>query len=219
MKKLIPYLLLILAASACKKNSEPSPVPLISRVTVNGSIAYKFFYNSSDQITTWELYSYESPGNPLGAVFEFKYGSDGKLDELRSFHEPGHVPNSRILLQYDSLGRISGHEYYDLQAANPSKPKEWGVYQYNAASRLSTVTVKDENDKLEVRYNLSYYDDGSLKQRDSYEETITHQLRLTERVIYSLPLEVGIKGWEPITVIPLDGDEITRTVRYDGIQR
>jgi hypothetical protein len=124
-----------------------------------------------------------------------------------------------LLFEYDANGRIIGHERYDLQGPDPSEPDLWGVYQYAANGHLSSVTIRDENGELSSRYNLTYFDNGALKQRDEYEETITNQLRLVSRVIYSLPLNVGITGWEPIAVIPLDGDEIMRTVRYDGIQR
>ena len=219
MKKFISFLFLLILFGACKKNSEPAPVPLISRVTVDGAVAYKFFYNTSNQITKWEFYSYDAPGAPLAVVFDFTYDNNGKLSEIMIHRYPGNVPESRLFFEYNSLGKIIGHELYDLQGADPSKPWRWGVYQYSAAGRLSTVTMRDKDGKLDTRYNLSYYDDGALKQRDSYEETVTQQLRLTGRVIYSVPIVSGIKGWEPITVIPLDGDEITRTVRYDAIQR
>lgn len=218
MKKFIPFLCMLLLAIACKKDSEPAPVPLISRVTVNGGIAYKFYYNTDNQIIRWELYGYETVGNPLNAEFELEY-SNGKLSTLSSFSEPGKVPSGRLLFEYDDNGRIIGHERYDLQGADPSEPDTWGVYQYATNGRLSSVTIREENGDLRSRYNLTYFDDGALKQRDEYDETVTNQLRLVSRVIYSLPLNVGVTGWEPISVIPLDGDEITRTVRYDGIQR
>jgi len=219
MKKVILYLLILLIAGACKKNSEPTPVPLVSRVTADGAVAYKFFYNASNQLTKWELYSYDSPGDPLTLVYDFTYDNKGKLAELISHRYPGNIPESRLFFEYNNLGKIIGHEFYDLQGADPSKPWRWGVYQYSATGLLSSVTMKDKDGKLDTRYNLSYYDDGTLKQRDAYQETVTNQLRLTSRTIYSVPLAGGIKGWQAITVIPLDGDEITRTVRYDAIQR
>lgn len=218
MKKFIPFLCMLFLIVACKKDSDPAPVPLISRVTANGSIAYKFYYNNDNQIDRWELYGYETPGNPLSSTIEFEY-NNAKLSMLSSFNEPGKIPVVRLLFQYDGNGRIIGHENYDLQSSDPSEPHLWGVYQYAANGRLSSVTIRDENGELDMRYNLTYFDDGALKQRDGYEETVSNQLRLVSRVIYSLPLTGGIKGWEPITVIPLDGDEIMRTVRYDGIQR
>ncbi len=219
MKKFIPFLFILIVTGACKKNSEPAAVPLISRVTADGSIAYKFFYNASNKMTSWELYSYDAPNNPLTLIYAFTYDNKGQLSELISHRYPGNVPESRIFFEYDNTGRIISHEFYDLQSANPSQPNGSGVYQYNAAGRLSTVTMRDKDGKFDRRYNFTYYDDGALKQRDSYEETVTQQLRLTSRTIYSVPLPGGLKGWEPITVIPLDGDEISRTVRYDAIQR
>jgi len=218
MKKFIPFLGMLLFTIACKKDSDPAPVPLITRVTANGGIAYKFYYNNDNQIIRWELYGYETVGNPLNAEFEFEY-NNGKLSKLSTFSEPGKVPVARLLFEYDDNNRIISHERYDLQGPDPSEPDSWGVYQYTTGGRLSSVTIRDENGELRSRYNLTYFDDGALKQRDEYDETVTNQLRLVSRVIYSLPLNVGITGWEPIAVIPLDGDEIMRTVRYDGIQR
>ena len=219
MKKIISFLSILILTGACKKNSEPVPVPLISRVAADGAVAYKFFYNPSNQIKSWELYSYDAPGAPLALVYDFTYDNNGKLSELISHIYPGNIPESRLFFEYDNLGRITSHEFYNLQAANPSQPSGSGVYQYSAAGRLSTVTMLDKDGKLDRRFNLTYYNDGALKQRDSYEETVTQQLRLTSRTIYSVPLPGGLKGWEAITVIPLDGDEISRTVRYDAIQR
>jgi hypothetical protein len=79
MKKFIPILFMLLVTVACKKNSEPAPVPLIARVTANGGIAYKFHYNNDNQIISWELYGYESPGNPLNSVVEFEYNNGTKF--------------------------------------------------------------------------------------------------------------------------------------------
>ena len=186
MKKFIPFLCMLLLTVACKKDSEPTPVPLISRVTVDGNVAYKFFYNASNQISSWELYSYDAPTAPLAVIFDFTYSNDGKLSELMTHRYPGNIPESRLFFEYDNLGKIIGHESYDLQGADPSKPWRWGVYQYSAAGRLSSVTMRDKDGELDVRYNLTYYDDGVLKQREAYEETITNQLRLISRVIYSI---------------------------------
>jgi hypothetical protein len=68
-------------------------------------------------------------------------------------------------------------------------------------------------------HTLSYYPNGFLKERNSYDETITNQLRLTGRALYSIPNTDDIKGWENLAAIPLDGDELTRRVRYETIQR
>lgn len=221
MKQLILFFMLAsLAFASCKKSSDKAPEPLVSRVTANGGIAYKFYYNSKRQLERWELFSYETLGNPMAAQFEFSYGNDGLLTQIATYKEPGKVPQQRLVFQIDAAkGRYSGFEGYNPQGPNPAVPERWAKFNYGASGRLNTVVIRDDDDELLVQFNLSYFEDGSLKQRDAYDETITNQLRLTERVIYSLPLPGTAKGWEGILAIPLDGDEVARTVRYDGIQR
>jgi len=114
---------------------------------------------------------------------------------------------------------LKGHLYYDLKGPNPSAPSQKGVYTINAQGLISTATVRDEDGEL-VRYHaLSYYPNGFLKERNDYDETVTNQLRLTGRVLYSIPNTDNIKGWENLGAIPLDGTELTRRVRCDAIQR
>lgn len=220
MKRYIYLAIAAIMLVSCSKKGEKATVPLITRVTANGGIAYKFHYNSKNQIIRWETYAYETLGNPMTSQWEFTYAPDGLLSELAVFSEPGKVPGSRLIFTRDeSKNRLSGFQFYDLQGLNPAQPYRSGVFNYNASNRMTSAVIRDKDGELDVQHNLSYFENGLLKQRDSYEETITNQLRLRERNIYSLPVPNMVTGWEPILVIPLDGIEIARTVHYDGIQR
>lgn len=220
MKQVFAIAWLFVNFTFCSKKKESAPVPLVSRVTANGGIAYKFFYNDSRQLSRWEIYAYESPGSPLSAQFEFTYNENGLLAQLATFSEPGKVPVQRLVFLEDmAKKRLSGFEAYELQGGNPAIPSRKANFNYNAAGRLSTVVIRNKDGELELQYNLSYFDDGTLKQRDGYDESVTNQLRLRERTIYSLPIPSAGAGWESVAAIPLDGPEISRTVHYDGIQR
>jgi hypothetical protein len=207
-----------LLAGSCKKNTDSAPEPLLTRVSYNGVNGYKFYYSDKNQLIRWELFSTDPANNAMSAYFTMEYNNNGQLAEMTTFQMPGDVPYTHIVYKYDQNGRMTGYDSYDLQGPDPSSPGTSSFY-YNGQDQLITATLKDEDGEFILQYSLTYYPNGFLKQRDEYEESITNQLRLKSRTIYSVPVTDEIKGWDKITVIPLLGDEVTRNAKYSTIQR
>jgi hypothetical protein len=219
MKIFILAVLAMLVFSTCKKDKSPEKQALVSRASYNGLNAYRFSYSADNHLIKWELFNTDPQNNSITAYIQFDYNANGQMEKLSTFQMPGAVPVGHIIFGYDNAGKVISFESYDLQGANPSEPYRHAVFQYNAQNQLTTATIRDDDDELIRQYSLSYYPNGFLKERNEYEETITDQLRLAGRVIYSIPLTNEFKGWEKLDLIPLDGDELTRRVKYEGIQR
>jgi hypothetical protein len=218
-KILFITLLLLVGIFSCKKEDSDKKEPLLSKVIYNGLIGYKLYYNEKNLWNKWELFKTDPVDNSLSLYMTMDYNEKDQLTKLSMFSMPGDVPSQRLFFEYDNTGKQTGYTNYDLQGANPSKPYLKGAFVYNQQNQLSTVTIKKDNGDLHAYYSLSYYPDGILKQRDEYDETVTHQLRLTGKTIYSIPDGNNIKGWEKMTVLPLDGDELIRKPRYETVQR
>ena len=219
LKIILVTMLLVVGMFSCKKEDSHTKGPLISKVIYNGLIAYKLYYSDKGQWIKWESYKLEPGDNTLSVYLTFEYNDKGQLAKTSINDMPGDVPRTRIFYEYDNSGKQTGYTLYDLQGANPSKPYLKGAFVYNQQNLLGTATIRKENGDLWAYYSLSYYDNGFPKERDEYDETITHQLRLTGKTIYSVPIGDNIKGWEKLTVLPIDGDELTRKARYETIQR
>lgn len=210
----------LLTLSACKKDDLPSKETLISRASYNGMTVYKFYYEGDDNLLAkWEHFKPDPTDNTMSTYFTFKYNANKQLEELSIFVMPGSVPGSKLFFTYNQEGKVTGFSSYDLQGPDPSTPQRNGTFTYTAAGTMGNATIKDEDGELISYFTLSYFPNGFLKERNEYEESITNQLRLKSRVIYSVPATDNIKGWEKITVLPLDSDEFTRRVRYETIQR
>jgi hypothetical protein len=219
LKILFFTFLLVVGIFSCKKEDSDKKEPLLSKVIYNGLNGYKLYYNEKNLWTKWELFNVDPADNSLTAYITMEYNDKDQLSKLSSYSMPGDIPSQRLFFEYDNSGKQTGYTAYDLQGANPSKPSLKGTFAYNQQNQLSTVTIKKDNGDLYGYYTLTYYPNGFMKERDEYDETITHQLRLTGKTIYSIPLGDNIKGWEKMAVLPLDGDELTRKPRYETVQR
>jgi len=218
--KIFFFALLLLGCSlSCKKEDSHKKETLLSKVIYNGLNAYKLYYSDKRQWIKWESFNLEPGSNNLLVYLTFEYNDKGQLTKTSIYDMPGDIPRSRIFYEYDNSGKQTGYTLYDLQGANPSKPYLKGAFVYNQQNLLGTATIRKENGDLWAYYSLSYYDNGFPKERDEYDETITHQLRLTAKTIYSVPIGDNIRGWEKLTVLPIDGDELTRKPRYETVQR
>ena len=219
LKILFFTLFLVGSFLSCKKEDSPKKEPLLSRVVYNGLNGYKLYYSDKNLWTKWELFKLDATDNSMSLYMTMEYNDKDQLTKLSQFSMPGDVPAQRLFFEYDNSGKQTGYTLYDLQGANPSKPSLKGTFVYNQQNQLSTVTIKKDNGDLHAYFSLSYYPNGYVKERDEYDETITHQLRLTSKTIYSIPIDNSIKGWEKMAVLPLDGDELTRKPRYETVQR
>ncbi len=219
LKILFFTLILVGSFLSCKKEDSSKKEPLLSRVVYNGLNGYKLYYSDKNLWTKWELFKLDATDNSMSLYMTMEYNDKDQLTKLSQFSMPGDVPAQRLFFEYDNSGKQTGYTLYDLQGANPSKPALKGTFGYNQQNQLSTVTIKKDNGDLHAYFSLSYYSNGYVKERDEYDETITHQLRLTNKTIYSIPIDNSIKGWEKMAVLPLDGDELTRKPRYETIQR
>ena len=218
-KILVFSLLLMMGFFSCKKEDSNKKETLLSKVVYNGLNGYKLYYSDKNLWTKWELFNTDPANNSLSAYITMEYNEKDQLAKVSTFTMPGDVPNTRLFFEYDNSGKQTGYTLYDLQGANPSKPFLKGAFLYNQQNLLGTATIRKDNGDLYAQFSLSYYPNGYLKERDEYDETITHQLRLTSKTIYSIPIGDGIKGWEKMAVLPLDGDELTRKPRYETVQR
>jgi hypothetical protein len=219
LKILLFTLLLVVGLFSCKKEDADKKEPLLSRVVYNGLNGYKLYYSDKNLWTKWELFKLDATDNSMAVYMTMEYNDKDQLTKLSQFTMPGDVPSQRLFFEYDNSGKQTGYTLYDLQGANPSKPFLKGTFAYSQQNQLSTVTIKKDNGDLFAYYTLSYYPNGYVKERNEYDETITHQLRLTSKTIYSIPIDNSIKGWEKMAVLPLDGDELTRKPRYETVQR
>jgi hypothetical protein len=211
--------LLMIGILSCKKEDSPKKEHLLSRVVYNGVNAYKLYYSDKNLWTKWEIFKTDPADNVMSVYITFDYNDKDQLIKLSTFMMPGDIPSQRIFFEYNNDGKQTGYTNYDLQGPNPSKPNLKGTFVYNQQNLLSTATIKKDNGDLWAYYNLSYYPNGFLKQREEYDETVTNQLRLTGKTIYSIPIGDNIKGWEKLAVLPLDGDELTRKPKYETVQR
>jgi len=219
LKLILFTFLLVIGLFSCKKEDSKKKEPLLSRVVYNGLNGYKLYYSDKNLWTKWELFNLDAVDNSLSVYMTMEYNDKDQLVKLSQFTMPGDVPSQRLFFEYDNTGKQTGYTAYDLQGANPSKPSLKGTFTYNQQNQLGTVTIKKDNGDLYAYYTLSYYPNGFAKERDEYDETITHQLRLTSKTIYSIPIDNTSKGWEKMAVLPLDGDELARKPRYETVQR
>jgi hypothetical protein len=219
-QKIIIYTLILLTGVfSCKKEDSHKKEPLLSKVVYNGLVGYKLYYSDKNLWTKWELFKTEPADNSLSVYITLDYNDKEQLIKTSVFDMPGDIPRTRLFFEYDNSGKQTGYTLYDLQGPNPSKPYLKGTFVYNQQNKLSTVTIKTDNGDLYAYYNLSYYPNGFLKEKNEYDETVTHQLRLTGKTIYSIPVGDNIIGWEKMAVLPLDGDDLTRKPRYETVQR
>jgi hypothetical protein len=219
MKIFFTIIVLSLALASCKKEDSHQKEPLISAVKYNGLIGYKFQYNNRNLWTSWELHKTDATDNTMSVKITFEYNDKDQLTKTSIFDMPGDVARTRVFYEYDNAGTQTGYTYYDLQGADPSKPSLKGTFTYNAQKLLSTAIIREADGELHRYYSLSYYPNGFAKERNEYDETVTNQLRLLGKVVYSVP-DVNIaKGWEKLESLPLDGDDLTRKPKYETIQR
>jgi hypothetical protein len=166
LKFLLITLLLLIGFFSCKKEDSHKKVPLLSKVIYNGLIGYKLHYSDKNLWNKWEIFNIDATDNTVNVYLTFDYNDKGQLSKISTYSMPGDVPTKRLFFEFDNNGKQTGYTNYDLQGANPSKPYLKGTFVYNQQDLLSTVTIKKDNGDLYAYYNLSYYPNGFLKERN-----------------------------------------------------
>lgn len=217
MKKICLLLLSCIVLFACKKNSSvpEEKTILLTRSISNGKTNYKFVYSPDKKLTRIEGYD-ETPANAPSITFDITYHDNGQIEQLTSYQEPGSVAITRSVIQYNADNKIQSAAIYDLQGATPNVATSSSTWTYNAKGNFIKLVRKDKNDRLIEQTNISYYDNNTIKQIDSYGEN-GGLLVLKSKSIFSVPAGEYPPGLEQLMIIL--GADFTASMYNETIQR
>jgi hypothetical protein len=213
MKKLLLPVLLLILATACKKNKGEEETPkqaLLSEVSTDGAVTTRFVYTDG-LLSKIENYSKGSLTAYIGIAYEKK-----KISVVTTFTVPGDVPQSKIVVETNDAGKITVSKAYSLQGQISILPLSTTTWKYNAEGRVNNVQSKDASNKLLNYTNLSYFPNGGLKETNTFIEK-NGQLQPTGRIRYSIPNSFPMKCVEQIGVV-LGVDYVAKLIS-DGIEQ
>jgi hypothetical protein len=216
MKPVSVLLLVSALFFACKKDKdkyEPKTV-LLSATYTNGNLSYKFSYTSENKLSKVEAYNEKSP-SALVASIVVEYHSNGDINQLTTYSEPGHSATSRTIIDSSNNGNIIKFSNYNLLGPSPNTPGSINKRTYNAQGWLSKQESRDKSGDLINTLNVSYYPDGSVKQLDQYKEE-SNMLYQTEKRVYAIPGTLRPKGLDAVETVL--GFEFTAPFFNEGYQ-
>jgi hypothetical protein len=216
MKKIILFVLLPAMLGGCKKGNDAPAAKtiLLSRSLYNGHTNSRYYYSTENRLIKVESYD-EKPPNALTYYSTIEYDATGHITQITNYQAPGDIATGRTVVQYNANNQLASALNYDLQGATPNAPSTSQNWTYNANGDWIKLEVKDKNDKLLRRVNLSYNADGSLKQTEEY-EAANNLLFLVGKTIYSVPGGAYPPGLDQLKI--LLGPDQTAMLFNEGIQ-
>ncbi|HEU4470748.1 MAG TPA: hypothetical protein VFR58_06685 [Flavisolibacter sp.] len=211
MKRIVFILAMGLSFLSCKKQSEEAAEKkiLLSEVRVDGLLNLRFSYNDRGLPVKLESFDLNPGNNSVASYAEFQYNENDQIKQYFSYTMPGNAsPVAKTIVQYNEAGKLSNASFYDLQSATPNSAYITHSFVYNNKGQLSTHTERNANGQLTVRKNLSYYDNGHLKEIQEWKEN-GGQLWMFGKTLYSRPDGNYPSGLEQLSTL-LGADFIAR---------
>lgn len=195
---------------SCKKESgsNKEKTILLSEVTSNGLKELRFHYDANNFLVKLEGFNADPADNSMTSYITFLNDEQGRIKQFTSYQMPSNAAAAKGTVEYDASGRISGASSYDLAGPAPNTPYATSTFTYNAKDQLIKSVRKDKNGKLMEQENLSYFDDGHIKERSSWQES-NGALWMSSKASYSLPGGYYPSGLEQLQVL-LGADFIAR---------
>ena len=211
MKSIVLALAISLFLISCKKDgggSDKEKTILLSEILSNGVKELRFHYDASDYLVKLEGFNSDPADNSMTSYIVFLNDDKGRIKQFTSYIMPENQGASKATVEYDADGKITGASSYDLTGISPNTPVATSTITYNAKKQVIKTVRKDKNGKLLEQENLSYFDDGHIKERSSWKET-DGQLWMTGKTSYSIPGGYYPNGLEQLQVL-LGPDFIAR---------
>ena len=216
MKNLILLFAAGILILSCKKETgggHPKEV-LLTEIKNDGLIENRMEYNSDNQITKIEGYNMEQTNNTAVSYVAFQYNADGQIKEYTAYGMPGNIPAQKVTVVYDSVGKLVSTSTYELGGPTPHAASFTATFYYNAKGLVSKSVSKNKEGKNTSQTNYSYYDEGHLKERQSWRAE-GDVLWLSSRYTFSIPNGYHPNGMEQIRV--LTGAEFIAGLHSDAI--
>jgi hypothetical protein len=213
MKKLLLPVLLLILATACKKNKGEEETPkqaLLSEVSTDGAVNTRFVYTDG-LLSKIENYDKGSLNAYITIAYENK-----KISVLTTFTAPGDIAQSKVVVETNDAGKVTVSKAYNLQGQISILPLSTTTWKYNGEGQVSNIQSKDASNKLLNYVNLSYFPGGGLKETNTFIEK-NGQLQPTGRIRYSIPNSFPMKCVEQIGVV-LGADYVAKLIS-DGIEQ
>jgi hypothetical protein len=202
MKKLTLLFAVCSLLFSCKKESgiDHPKETLLAEITQDSLKYLRFSYDANNMLTKMEGFNTDPADNTMTSYINFQYSPQGNVKQLTSYTMPGNVAVTKIVVQTDSVGRLVSAGIYDLQGISPNTPNATVTYSYNAKGLVNKVVRKDKNGEFLSQVNLIYYDDGHLKEEQTWKKS-GDELWMNYKESYSIPSGNYASGLEQLRVM------------------
>jgi hypothetical protein len=201
MKSIVLAAAITLFLFSCKKEGGGhQKETFLSQISINGLKQLSFDYNSDNLLSKIEAFNTDPADNSLSSYIVFQFNDKKQITQFTSYMMPGNVAVGKATIQYDEEGRLVSGTSYDLQGIAPNTPNSTTTFTYNAKGLVIKITEKNKSGKTTQQRNLLYYDDGHIKEQQSWSPT-GDQLYMTYKVSYSIPNGFYPNGLEQMRVL------------------
>lgn len=211
MKSIVIATAISLFLISCKKDgggSDQEKTILLSEISSNGLKGLRLYYDASNYLIKLEGFKSDPADNSMTSYIVFLNDDEGRIKQFTSYTMPSNTAVAKGTVEYDAAGKITGVSSFDLTSITPNTPVATTTVTYNAGGQVIKTVRKDKNGKLLEQENLSYFDDGHVKERSSWKEQ-DGALWMTGKASYSLPGGYYPSGLEQLQVL-LGPDFIAR---------
>jgi hypothetical protein len=174
---------------ACKKESggdTQQKETLLSEAYSNGLLALRFSYDANNYVNKIESFKADLADQSMTSYVVFQHHSDGRIKQYTAYTMPGNVAVGKVTFDHDSAGKLTKASYFDLQGLSPNTALTTTGYAYNTKGQVIKIVEKKKNGELVLQTNLSYYEDGHIKEEQHWSEQ-DKQLWLKGKISYSSP--------------------------------
>jgi hypothetical protein len=210
MKSIVLATAISLFLISCKKDggSDKEKTILLTEVSSNGLKEMRLHYDANNYLVKMEGFNADPADNSMSSYIVFLNDAEGRIEQFTSYIMPANIAAAKGIVTYDASGKITGATSYDLMGISPNTPHATSTITYNAKDQVIKTVRKDKDGKMLEQENLSYFEDGHIKERSSWKET-DGQLWMTGKSSYSLPGGYYPNGLEQLQVL-LGPDFIAR---------
>jgi hypothetical protein len=216
MKKIMLLVTVCSLVLSCKKESgagKPKEV-LLAEVKTNGLVEIRVEYTSGNLIKRLEGFKTELNDNTMQSYVIFQHNADGQIKEYTAYGMPGDIPAQKYVITYDSVGKMVSNAFYELLGPTPNKATYTTFYTYNNKGLVSKTVSKDKDGTPTHQTNYTYYDDGQLKEKQSWRAE-GGVLWLSSKYSFSIPTGFTPSGFEQIRI--LNGSEFAAAMNSDAV--
>ena len=201
MKSIIFAAIISLVLFSCKKQGGGhQKETFLTEISVNGLKQLRFEYNPDNLLTRIEAFKTDPADPSMTSYIVFQFNDKQQIKEFTSYVMPGGTATGKATIQYDSAGRLVGGTSYDLMGISPNTPSGSTTFTYNAKCLVNKIVRKDKNGKTTGQTNLLYYDDGHIKEQQSWVPN-DGQLYMTGKISYSIPNGYYPHGLDQLRVL------------------